>query len=876
MASGDSVILGRRLSEVTSAYVGRNSTLTIRSDVAAERSSLTVEAADETSMISVAGSLAIGGTAGIGVGADVGVYTKRTTAYIDSGVTADVEGDIVVDAESSESLTSVAAGVGISAGVGVAVDAGVRVFNLTTLAFIGDDPSDQIPSAGAGNVHAHGSIVLSANDRSDVNEIVGVLAAGEVGIGAAAGVNVMNKNTEAFIGAGANVSGDGAGAGLTVATGRIDIGIDSAAARFDPSRPNDQGIHTDDASTLTNAKSGDRSTLRNQGHVNTPILESMNLKNDGTKSQVDDPSLNGERRASLGSQAAFHGVAVTATNRDELRTFTISVAGGLVGVAVSAGVDVVNVTTKAYIGDKATVNASTANADPSQSVLIGAGDDFYHLAVAATLGVGIVGVAPAVGVNVVNNITSAFIGDGTTVNATNDVVVEATGKEDFAMIGIGLGGGLVGVGGVVNVLMIDNHTNASIGNNATVFAEGDVFVSATDDTHVLELSGALAVGLVGVGGSVGVMDLTKETQAIIGQNARVDALGYGAGVAGVLDGGIDNGAFRAGSAHGVIVQATSSEDILHIVATGGFGFVGVSGAVGVTTLNLETDAIIGAGALINRTHPIDEMDPFVPSSQQSISVNAGDKVSVRTFIVGVAGGFVGVSGAVDVGTLNSNIKAEVQAGAGLSAAGNIAVHAVGIQDIASLTASGAGGFVGVGGAVSVWSIGTQLEKTYTDSDGNTQSAVAGSNGKNADDDAARQAEKGTGEVTHNLGSFDRGGSNRNTSTARVADASQSANNSIAAKGPTQARLTASENRNPVPPGTSAVIRAGAESKAGGNITVTATESVTLNALVGQISGGVVGAGASVGVLSLANNVVIAHPGVAVGLPAADVAASVGL
>src|SRR5262249_32778213 len=143
-------------------------------------------------VISVAGSLAGGGTVGAGVGADVGVYGKDTEAYIGKGVTTDIAGNIIIDAESSESHISVSAGIGVGE-VGIAANAGVHLFNEKTWAYIDAD------QAHPGHVLAHRSIAVEANDVVDINEIVGVLAAGEVGVGAAIGVNIFNPDTEAFI-----------------------------------------------------------------------------------------------------------------------------------------------------------------------------------------------------------------------------------------------------------------------------------------------------------------------------------------------------------------------------------------------------------------------------------------------------------------------------------------------------------------------------------------------------------------------------------------------------------------------------------------------------------------------------------------------------
>src|SRR5581483_11050983 len=127
-------------------------------------------------------------------------------------------------------------------------------------------------------------------------------------------------------------------------------------------------------------------------------------------------------------------------------------------------------------------------------VLVAAGNDFYHLSLGIGVGIGSVGVAPSVGVNVISNTTSAAIDGNAVVHAAGNVAVETAATETVVMVGMGVAAGAVGVGAVVDVLSISNQTTASIGDGATVLAGGTVFVDATDDTTVFELSGALAGG----------------------------------------------------------------------------------------------------------------------------------------------------------------------------------------------------------------------------------------------------------------------------------------------------------------------------------------------------------------------------------------------
>ena len=687
---------------------------------------------------------------------------------------------------------------------------------------------------------------------SDVNEIVGVLAAGAVGVAAGAGVNVVpTKVTKAFIGAGAHVTADGNSAGPTVDTGQLQISPTGANSVLHPDSPSGVGIQTENSSTMTDAANGDHADLASQGQVGSPDMGPMDLTGGGTNQSLNNQSLTGDHTTSVATQSGFHGVAVTATNQDETRTFTVTFGAGAVGVAVSAGVDVVSADTEAYIGANARVNTDPDSPNATQSVLVASSNDFYHLSVGIGVGVGSVGVAPSVGVNVIKNTTIAAIDGSAVVHAAGDVAVEASGTENVVLIGMGVAAGAVGVGAVVDVLSISNTTTASIGASATVLAGGTVFVNATDSTQVFELSGALAGGFVGVGGAVGVMLISKSTDAEIGSFASVEGLGKdaGSGVGGVLVGTITGGAFDTTNSHGVIVQAQSSEDITHIVAAGGVGFVGVSGAVGVALLQSSTSASIDGSA------QIDQNNPGGASGAQSVYVNASNDISVSGYVIGVAGGFVGVTGAVYVGTLTNNTTAEIDGNAVVGAAGNVEVNAVGLQSLTNYVISGAGGFVGAGASVDVWSIGTQLQMDYSDDSGNSSSAVANGSG-DPNQNAAQQSQAGTGFITgsQGIGSLQTGGANSNSSAGRVNSATSQASTGVNSAAPTQSSIMAMEASAPAAPGTSAVIHAGAIIKAGHSIGVTATEQATINQYLGQVAVGVVGAGGAVDILSVNDNV----------------------
>ncbi|MEQ1831146.1 MAG: hypothetical protein ABL921_34690, partial [Pirellula sp.] len=171
------------LTETTMATIGRSTSITSSNGAASGESLVSVTAADNTIIVSVAGSLSGSAAAALGFGADVAKITKTTIAMIESGSTVSAEGNIFVTADSIEDITSVAAGVSVSGSVSVAADAAVHVFNITTRAWIGDDARDAIASAGAGQYTASGSIVIAANERTEIDKIVGLFSAGIFGGG---------------------------------------------------------------------------------------------------------------------------------------------------------------------------------------------------------------------------------------------------------------------------------------------------------------------------------------------------------------------------------------------------------------------------------------------------------------------------------------------------------------------------------------------------------------------------------------------------------------------------------------------------------------------------------------------------------------------
>jgi len=183
----------------------------------------------------------------------------------------------------------------------------------------------------------------------------------------------------------------------------------------------------------------------------------------------------------------------------------------------------------------------------------------------------------------------------------------------------------------------------------------------------------------------------------------------------------------------------------------------------------------------------------------------------------------------------------------------------GIKKLDGLTISGAGGLVGLAASVSVWSIGTPIQKTYSDNDGNSSSAVSGDSG-DADQDAADQAGSSQGEVSNQLtnGFGDDGSGNAKTSTNRVNSATGTAGSRLSGAGKGSSAVMTAVNSTAPTVGTEAAIEGGTVLDptiitAGGNIEVNANENVEVDITVGGVAAGLVGIGAGISVLNVAAN-----------------------
>ncbi len=764
------------VSSETDAYIG-NADIN-RHSVRNANQSVAVTAASSSNIVTVAGSGGVAGAASIGGVLNINALTKHTSAYIGSGADVAAGKEVEVRARSTENI--VGAGVSIrGAGLGAASAViSANVADNTTEAYI-----------DGAVVDADGNVKLSAVDDTLLVAVSAVgNGAGGTGVGQNAGANVVTNHTRAYVSGAAEIDARGNAAASDIYTGGLAA---PTAGQTPPAVPGGGSGAVD---------------IDRNGVAESDVQEgaSFNIAGkeiDPGQARGADGNLIGVAQGGLGSKAteSVKGLSVVAMNNEKMITATVGIAGaGGTAVTGASTADVIASVTEATIGDGAKIN--TGGATANSAVRVRAADNTVLVQTGATFAAaGAAGLSGSIDSGIVTKQTYARIGDAD-VNASS-VEVSADSSEAVYNITVNaaLAGG-AGVGGAVGVDVIRNKTWASIGAGADIDASGNISVNATQDSaaEIYTVSGAGGIG-IGVSGAVSVGVIANETKAYV-------------------EGSAGNAAtLNAGGTTSVV--ADSSEKLTSVTISGAAGgLAGVAGAVGVKVVGSTTEAYIGNNTQVNQTRG---------GAAQDVVVSATDRVTLRGAGGTVAlAGYAGVGATAEINIVRNTTTAYVGDSAVVDADRDLSVSAASTKDVQSAALAAAGGLsVGIGGALSVVSIGAKLDdesqKGLRDpgGGGNTASSV---DGQISNDKVSGQL----GSSTHLQGMKAKvaggvGGS------AVAADMNESS--------------AASLDK------TRAYIGSNSQVVAGGDVTVSATDKVKADIKVAGAAGGFVGIGGALGV-----------------------------
>ena len=721
------------------------------------------EASDSTAK-TVAVGFALGAAKFAGSGSvTVNVISQKADASIGKGNYQAGNQGVAVEAKNTARLFGLAGGLGINlGGTGIGAAADVQTYKGHTYASIED---------GAKLTDAS-SVKVNAESEEDLTSVAATIATGDTFAGAGvAGLHVISTDTKAYIG-------------------------------------NQEDKEVTDAG---------KAELAEAGAVSVTAKDTTKLTTSGGSGAVSGTAagdlsaavevVHKKAAAYVGNHASIGGESLTvqAENTSDSTTVAASLGvGGTAGVAGAASETFVTHTTDAHVGKAASVTTS-GDAD------VQAVSSFTQDAGAGGLGGG-----ETAGMGLANSTvsmsadTKAHVDGGAKVTGKNvRVAADHTTDITYATIAGGLAG-TAAINGAVGVNVLDTKTKAYTEDNTELTATGTadtdgIAITASDATKLHGGNGGAAIGLAGGGAglALSVMNLTKDTEAYAGKEAKLDAKG------------------------GVSLDAQNSEDIfnLSLQAAGG-SYVGLAGATNVMNLTAITKAYTDTGVEIN------QKAGYGKDGSKDVSVTAGHEVQKMENTVTAASGSGGASvgAAVDVGNIKTQTNAFLGDGNKVAAGGSVTVEAKdNMHDIMSNAISAAIGFVGLSGSISVYNVGS----TMSPEDQKTLSGQTSENGETVGFDSWVNEElakinEGTGKA---VDAYD---------TASLDEVKSNLGKTFASEAPSSAGEK----------GTLAKIGNGTAIDAAGDVKVHADDTLSAQNIMGSLSGSAAAsAGASVSVLN---------------------------
>lgn len=582
--------------------------------------SWTAKASETGSILAIAGDAAVStGSAAVGIGLSVNTIGDTTEAALTDSTLAIPTAALT--AVNSSTIQAVAAGGAISAG-SVAVG-GANTDNVIT----------NSTTASASNISGStAGLTVAATDSSTIQSLAGQLAVGsDVGVGGAVSANSIDNTVTASLGGTLGVTGTAAIAVTAQATGVVQsLGVVGSAGG---------------AGAGSGAATGNNIGTNVRAGLNTVSLSDTNAS-----------------------------VAVSAQNDATIDSGAAGAAGagtGAVGVAIA--VNRIGGTTHAYVhgGDLVvrdlTVGAATANGISTTAAGVAVSGE--------------VSAAGSLATNVLTGATNADIDQGAQVAAFNNIGVTA---EDANIISaatgaLAIGGATAGIGLGVTVNVLNDSTNAFIGDSGT---------TPTSVTALAQGTGLLTVANGALTKTPSVQNLKKYKDYVTP--------------------GLAEGTLQV---HGLAVNAESLNAVSGLATSVSMSFDPAGSAAlnadAVTNVLGGTTSAYAQNANINQTG--------TPAAGQTVSILASRHDFGANLVFGAAAGAtdVAASAAVGVNTFNGTTNAYLLSDQ-TSAAGAVTVTARSSQDSLGLAAGLSAGIVGAAG--------TGLINIFKD---NTNAYVAG-------------------------------------------------------------------------------------------------------------------------------------------------------
>ncbi|MCA1979654.1 MAG: leukotoxin LktA family filamentous adhesin, partial [Thiobacillus sp.] len=321
--------------------------------------------------------------------------------------------------------------------------------------------------------------------------------------------------------------------------------------------------------------------------------------------------------------------------------------------------------------------------------------------------------------------TDASISRGATVKADDLVVAADTDFNVFTLAETVGKAGKVSINGAFSLLNADVATLAQIGSGVNITA-GDVLVQALDDSLFINAAGGVARSQsVGIGFSVAINDIDRETRALVGNRAGETGSGGSLAASGnlVLDAessgtvGVFSVAGSGPSANEDDAGKTGGDGTkTNAQDTGeqGKSGVGISGAASVNLVRNTTEARLGELASAQIAGPVAslvgvdldadgtaERQVFLTPGVKALAMDDNLILAGAGSLTVANGKSAGLAGAFTWNQLEKDTRANIADTTVTVATGGVSLDARNNGALWSISAGGAGGDkVGIAGSVS--------------------------------------------------------------------------------------------------------------------------------------------------------------------------------
>ncbi|MCL7465337.1 leukotoxin LktA family filamentous adhesin [Phaeovulum sp. NW3] len=547
--------------------------------------------------------------------------------------------------------------------------------------------------------------ILRADVINDIEAYtLGVAVGAGYSVGAASGNNLIASTAEielnfGNVGAARNVTANakvdtaldawvlGVGGGFVGTAGSVDVNVVTSKARIavlgsqvDAGLRNSAGalrfgtLAKTDLFTVAGGAAGGAGAVAGGFTINLLDTTSEIVVQD--RSDTTD----GETLTARSMLSAAQDLMLDARTENATEGYAASAAGGAIGVALAANVNLVQSDTRVDIGAGTTLRADRNLGLRATEISRIAGQS-------GSLGVGAVGAGASLDyVNFAAN-TAVRIGAGAQVRAEGSLTATALAQRDVAST-VGVGGiGLGGLSAAISVIELGGLGQDGKSDRDAALADIQRSLNEDQDTGSAGDKGRASDLAAYAGGADTRARMVAARQAVNVTSApAVDGIGVSLGEAAVLE-----------AAGPVTLTSLGELKVVQRVGSLSGGAVGISAAVGVVTVKTDSNVQIGRNAQIRS-------DGAITLASRIVGLNGGLAVDSRVASVaasgtaGAAAGISAVSASADARIVGAS--GAVLGGLNAQRAGSLTITAERTDsvraEVYNLSVSGVGG---VGAAV---------------------------------------------------------------------------------------------------------------------------------------------------------------------------------